>query len=66
MVGPVSNGRTETYTVYVDFLDEDGPVVDTGSERVRLRAGGTERVEVEPGAPGVASRVEDCRLDRVV
>ncbi|WP_344326851.1 hypothetical protein [Streptomyces macrosporus] len=61
----VSRGRTDTYRVYVDFLDGAGQVVDTGSERVRLKAGETKRVEVEAD-PVLVSQVRDCRLDYVL
>ncbi|WP_051717731.1 hypothetical protein [Streptomyces megasporus] len=61
----VSRGRTETFTVHVDFLDDSGEVVDTGSRRVSLKSGATKRVELEPDRVPV-HRVDACRIDDVV
>lgn len=57
--------RSGTYTVQVGFLDEDGLSVDTGSERVRLKAHETKRVEVKQNNPDTASQVEDCFVGQV-
>ncbi|MTE19524.1 hypothetical protein F0L17_10375 [Streptomyces sp. TRM43335] len=65
VVEMVSRGGTEWYTVHVSFLD-DGGAIGTGSERVRLGAGETRRVEIDPNDPGIASRVDDCEITRVV
>ena len=49
-----------TLTVRMDFNDETGVSLDSGSATARVPASGTKRVKVPMGDPGLADRVTDC------
>jgi len=57
--------QSDTYTVRVSFLDENGLSIDIGTERVHLKAYETKRVEVKQNNPRTAPPVEDCFVNQV-
>ncbi|NLU71103.1 hypothetical protein HCC30_28155 [Streptomyces sp. HNM0574] len=54
-----------TFTVVVDFLDEQGAVVDTGRATARVPGGRTKTVTVRMERPSAVSMVENCRVRSV-
>lgn len=57
-----SGSISGTYTVKVNFRDEGGALVDTGSAITTLRGDSTKRVSVDMADPTLAPRVTTCEL----
>ncbi|MEU1037257.1 hypothetical protein ACFYP4_26390 [Streptomyces sp. NPDC005551] len=57
------NARKGTFTVAVEFLDENDISVTSGYERVTIPASGKETVRVKVGGSGLVDSVDHCEVD---